>query len=137
MHEWALAESVILTVVNEATKHNLKSIVRVDLKIGELQQIDLDVFRFALENILQSQDTRLKMDAIALETVESSLKCRVCCAEWPFKDNSRGLQENETEAIHFLPEVAHTYLTCPQCGSPDFEILEGRGIWIESISGEY
>ncbi len=39
------------------------------------------------------------------------------------------------ESIHFIPEVAHTYIKCPKCGSPDFEIIKGRGIWLEKIKG--
>jgi hydrogenase nickel incorporation protein HypA/HybF len=45
------------------------------------------------------------------------------------------VSEDTAEAIHFVPEVAHTYIKCPSCGSPDFEIVEGRGVWLENIKG--
>ena len=54
MHEWALAESVIVTAVDEIKNNKLKNISRIQVKVGELQQIDLGIFRFALENILKS-----------------------------------------------------------------------------------
>jgi hydrogenase nickel incorporation protein HypA/HybF len=47
----------------------------------------------------------------------------------------RSLDEEAREAIHFLPEAAHAYIRCPKCGSPDFEILSGRGVWLESVRG--
>jgi len=31
--------------------------------------------------------------------------------------------------------MAHTYIMCPKCGSPDFEILEGRGITMQTVKG--
>jgi hydrogenase nickel incorporation protein HypA/HybF len=64
---------------------------------------------------------------------KTALKCRVCGTTWQF--NIRKLDEQTAEAIHFVPEVAHTYIKCPKCGSPDFEILNGRGVWLESVKG--
>jgi hydrogenase nickel incorporation protein HypA/HybF len=64
---------------------------------------------------------------------KSTLKCRVCGTVWQF--NFRKLDKATAEAIHFVPEVAHTYVKCPKCGSPDFEIVSGRGVWLEDIKG--
>ena len=46
------------------------------------------------------------------------------------------LNEDESEAIHFIPEVFLVHTRCPKCGSPDFEITTGRGVSIASIKGE-
>ena len=43
------------------------------------------------------------------------LKCRVCGYEWSF-DVGR-LSEDVREALHFIPEVIHSYTKCPRCGS--------------------
>ena len=56
--------------------------------------------------------------------------------EWLFGEAIKGLSEEQSEAIHFIPEVAHVYIRCPECESPDFEFVKGRGVWIESIEGE-
>ncbi|MEM4169637.1 MAG: hydrogenase maturation nickel metallochaperone HypA, partial [Thermoproteota archaeon] len=56
-----------------------------------------------------------------------------CGFKWFFQKEE--LDENMLEAIHFLPEVSHAYVKCPNCGSPDFEVTGGRGVWIESIKG--
>jgi Zn finger protein HypA/HybF involved in hydrogenase expression len=39
------------------------------------------------------------------------------------------------EAIHFIPELSHAFVRCPECGSPDFIILAGRGITLERVEG--
>lgn len=50
---------------------------------------------------------------------------------WAFSDCD--LDEATCEAIHFLPEVAHTFISCPNCGSPDFRVTAGRDVSVVSI----
>jgi hydrogenase nickel incorporation protein HypA/HybF len=130
MHEWALAESVISTVSQIAKKEGLKEVTEVKIVVGELQQIELDIFEFALSQLKKPELEKAKFK-IAIS--KAQLRCRVCGNKWVFEKGS--LSNDNAEAIHFLPEVAHTYIRCPNCGSPDFEVLEGRGIWLKSIRG--
>jgi len=130
MHEWALAEAVISTTLKIAEEKGLKEIIELKIKIGELQQIDQKIFEFALS---QLRSPMLKNAKFSLETVNAELKCRVCNHKWKF--STKNLNEDVSEFIHFVPEIAHTYLKCPKCGSPDFEILTGRGVWLDSIKG--
>lgn len=51
------------------------------------------------------------------------------------KFNIKKLDKDKAEAVHFVPEVAHTYIKCQKCGSPDFKIASGRGVWLDSIEG--
>ena len=136
MHEWALAESVICTISDETIKNKLSRISSVAVKIGELQQINIEIFRFALDTVLSSYEIPVDKTNILLETELSTLKCNVCENEWSFGENIKKIPGDEAEAIHFIPEIAHTYIRCPACGSPDFTIKKGRGVWIESIEGE-
>ena len=130
MHEWALAEAVISTTLKIAEEKELKEVIELKIKIGELQQIDQEIFEFALS---QLRSPMLKNAKFSLETVNAELKCRVCNHKWKF--STKNLNEDVSEFIHFIPEIAHTYLKCPKCGSPDFEILTGRGVWLDSIKG--
>jgi len=130
VHEWALAEAVVLTASQIAEKEGLKEITEVRIKIGELQQIEQDIFEFALS---QLKDEKLKNTYFIIETVKAELECLVCGHKWAFPRGKLG--EEEREGIHFVPEVAHAYIKCPKCGSSDFEILQGRGVWIETIKG--
>ena len=130
MHEWALAEAVIASASQIAEKEGLKEVTEVTIKVGELQQIQLEILEFALS---QLKSSRLKNTNFVLETARGEFGCMVCGCKWSFPKEELG--EEERESIHFVPEVAHTYIKCPKCGSPDFEILQGRGVWIESIKG--
>jgi hydrogenase nickel incorporation protein HypA/HybF len=130
MHEWALAEAVITAARQIAKKEKLREVREVTVKIGELQQVEESILRFALS---QLKPASFKNAAFSIERSKTKLKCRVCGNTWLFSKNK--LEEDTAEAIHFVPEVAHAYIKCPKCGSPDFEIAEGRGIWLDNIKG--
>lgn len=130
MHEWALAEAVITAASEIAGKEKLREITEVKIRVGELQQIETDLFQFALS---QLKSGKLKNTKMLIETTKAELKCRVCGHRWVLEKES--LEESVAEAIHFVPEVAHVYIKCPECGSSDFEIVEGRGVWLESVKG--
>jgi len=130
MHEWALAEAVITAALEIAEKEGLKEISEINIRIGELQQIEADIFEFALS---QLKSDKLKNAKILINTAKAEFRCRICGTKWFFEKNN--VNKDTAEAIHFIPEVAHTYIKCPSCRSPDFEIVEGRGVWLENIKG--
>jgi len=135
MHEWALAESIVMATLEEARKEHLKSITQVTVTIGELQQIEKDIFLFALTELSKSQHPPIKKDAFHLKTEHSTLTCKTCGHTWTYQDMKKSLNETESESIHFIPEVVFVHARCPQCGSPDFEIAKGRGVILSSIKG--
>jgi hydrogenase nickel incorporation protein HypA/HybF len=130
MHEWALAESILTSAKQVADQEGLKEITEVTIRVGELQQIEPSILRFALSQI---KTGNFKNSKFRILKAKSTLKCRVCETTWQF--NIKKLDKTTAEAIHFVPEVAHTYIKCPKCGSPDFEIVSGRGVWLENIKG--
>ena len=42
----------------------------------------------------------------------------------------------ESESIHFVPELAHAFLRCPDCDGADFEVVAGRGVVLQELEGE-
>ena len=130
MHEWALAEAVISAASQIAEKERLKEVTEVKIKVGELQRVEMDILEFALSQLKTAQ---LKNTKFNIETARAKLTCRVCGRTWFFSKEK--LDKKTAEAIHFVPEIAHAYIKCPKCGSPDFEIVEGRGVWLESVKG--
>ena len=131
MHEWALAEAVVSTVSQIAIREGLRRVTEVRLKVGELQQIEIEILRFALSELKRS--SLLEEAEFIIETEKAELRCRVCGHKWFFRKNE--VDEDVAEAIHFVPEIAHAYIRCPRCGSPDFEVVRGRGVWLESVEG--
>ena len=131
MHEWALAEGVISTARKFAEENGLTKVTEVVVVIGELQQVEHDVLEFAFEQL----KTKLFEEAkFVLKAEPAKFKCRNCGHEWTFK--AQELSEDISEAIHFVPEMAHVYIKCTECGSPDFEVSKGRGVWLATIKGE-
>ncbi len=136
MHEWALAESIADTIALEAKNNKFKKILKVRVNIGELQRMDMDILKFALGNIVPSYNLLLNAANIDLQVEKSAFKCKVCGNEWMFDNVLQKISDDEAEYIHFLPEMAHAYMRCPNCNSPDFELIKGRGVWIDSIEAE-
>jgi hydrogenase nickel incorporation protein HypA/HybF len=130
MHEWALAEAIINSATEIAEKEGIEKVTVVQIKVGELQQVEKDILRFAL---LQLRTSKLKKAKFEIRKERAKLKCRVCGNTWFFSKNK--LDQTASEAVHFIPEIAHTYIKCPKCGSPDFEILVGRGVTLQSVRG--
>jgi hydrogenase nickel incorporation protein HypA/HybF len=130
MHEWALAEAILASAKQVAEKENLCEITEVVIRVGELQQVDRPILRFAIK---ETKTPLFQNAKFRILTAKSTLRCRVCGTTWLF--NSKSIDKATAEAIHFVPEVAHSYIKCPKCGSPDFEIASGRGVWLESVKG--
>lgn len=130
MHEWALAESIITAATKIATKRKLKEIKEITVRIGELQQIEEDILSFAFEQLKKDIFRNAKFLILRAKT---ELECQICGVKWIFR--RKNLDEDTIEKIHFVPEVAHAYIKCPNCKSPDFKIIQGRGIWLEKIKG--
>lgn len=131
MHEWALAEAVVETIIREIEGRKVRSVDSVTLSLGTLQNIDVTVFKQGLTNFLP-QELPLEEEGFIFTEEEAEFACRVCASKWSYI-REKGLEEDDRESIHFLPEAAHSFLSCPSCGSPDFEITQGRGVSITSI----
>ena len=133
MHEWALAESVLETVKIELENHPGSNLVAVRILFGELQDIDEEIFRGGIETLLE--DYPYSADLFHIETEEARFRCKRCTAEWTLADCAN-LSDDDKESIHFLPEASHVYIRCISCGSPDFEVIQGRGVSIKAIEIE-
>ena len=129
MHEWALAESIVLGVAEYVKGVGGSAARRVVVSLGELQAIDKEVFEFALKELVR--ESPVKIGEIELIDEEAKFRCRLCGYVWRLKDVN--LSEEVREAIHFVPEVVHTFLKCPKCGSRDYEVVSGRGVKVVSV----
>lgn len=135
MHELALADSVVKAALKAAADAGMSRIERVVVKVGELQQIERELFEFSLTNVIPLQDPRLT--DVEFDVVEEKVRfqCRSCGHDYGREDVDIDATGDEGEAIHFIPELSHAYTRCPQCGSPDFDITQGRGIILARVEG--
>lgn len=130
MHEYALAEAVVETVKREMAKRNAEELVSVTLSLGELQNVDEEIFLEGLRLHLEGEPFDPSIFRLVKEPAVFS--CRGCSGQWELSDFPR-LTEREREAIHFVPETARVYLSCPSCGGRDFHLEKGRGVYIQSM----
>ncbi len=136
MHEFALAEAVVHAALETAAREGISRLTRVVVQIGELQSIEREVFAFALREVIPASEPRLADARIDLEPEPARFRCRPCGRDFALADTAGPADEDESEAIHFIPEMAHAFLRCPDCGSPDFEVTAGRGVLLRALEGE-
>ncbi|NPA23618.1 MAG: hypothetical protein GXO23_04920 [Crenarchaeota archaeon] len=137
MHEW----SIVYGILSSIKESYGDSIRYVKISIGELVQIDLDVFKFALEEVskMLGFKNEIKYD---IEIEKTKFRCTSCGHVWTWKDvesqlessvEDRELAKTFLEAIHLVPSTVYAYIRCPRCGSPDFEIIEGSDIKVLEV----
>ncbi|MEM1509554.1 MAG: hydrogenase nickel incorporation protein HypA [Thermofilaceae archaeon] len=126
VHEWALAEAIIKKLEEVAKGSPVSSAV---IAVGELQSVDIEILTFAIDEL--KKGTKLENVLVQVEKEPAELECSNCEHRWAF--GNTGLGEEEKEAIHYVPELVHAFVRCPKCGSPDFRIVQGRGVWIKAV----
>ena len=134
MHELALADSVVKAAIHAAEEAGIARIGRIVVRVGELQQIEKDLFEFSLTSVIPSHDPRLAETEFEVTDEAVLFECRSCGQTYG-RDESGVGDEEQKEAVHFIPELSHAFARCPSCGSPDFDIIKGRGITLERIEG--
>ena len=113
MHEWALAESILTTVIETANKEKLKKIKEINISIGELQQLEIDIFKFAFDEILKLKGKNLKGVKTIITTEKSILKCKNC--ENPLRNIRNNLEKN--------PSTPPKTNYCEHCGKNNTKIV--------------
>ncbi len=113
----------------------MERIERIVVKVGELQQIERDLFEFSLTNVIPAQDPRLSDAVFDVSAEAVRFECRSCGTGYGRGDIDLDGEGDQGEAVHFIPELSHAFARCPSCGSPDFDIAAGRGITLERIEG--
>jgi len=120
MHETAIAQSIVETVLKEAEKHNAESVESIEIVIGDLTFLGIEQIEFWVRT--NFEDTVAQNAELIFKRVKGGLKCNKCGYEGD-------IQINEDPAYHFnLPLFA-----CPVCKSSDIEITRGKESIIKSI----
>ncbi len=116
MHELAIVEALIEQVGTEldragrGTRLRVGSVKRLELAVGRLSGVHCDSLRFAFE--LLSPGTPAEGAKLSIREPPAISRCHRCGAS---------------------TEIAEMVIDCPQCGSPEIVIEEGRELLLESI----
>jgi len=143
VHEWSLAYSIVSALLDLLREGKVKKIRKVVIEVGKLVQIDLDIFRQALQEVAGLHN--LQDVEFEIQEVETRFRCSRCGYVWTWRDVLNKLAEEIQdpelrktclESIHLVPAAVFAYARCPACGSPDYEVIEGFDVKIGKIVGE-
>ncbi|HVP22957.1 MAG TPA: hydrogenase/urease maturation nickel metallochaperone HypA [Conexivisphaerales archaeon] len=138
----SLAQSVVASILSESDKHQAKKVLKIQLAIGELMQLDkgilVDSFRSLLEGpVLQGAELEVVDD-------RAVFTCQKCSAKWGMEEAKKQLRDVAPELLisepdskelplHFLPELYPAFVHCPECGSSDIFLSDGGVIKVTRL----
>jgi hydrogenase nickel incorporation protein HypA/HybF len=135
MHEFALAEAIIATALEAARKQGYARVTRLIVRIGELQRIREGDFESALIDAVPPAEAGFSSAEISCVTEPALFRCRDCDRRYGLSDSAAPGRSSEFHPHELTPEVLRTFLRCPACRSPEFQVLQGRGVMIDSLEG--
>jgi len=104
VHEFAIATSLVETLLDIAKKQSSTKVIEVQLKVGKLRLLSLDQLRFSYE--LLSKGTLLEGSRLTIEETPGSARCPNC-------DYAQELLETGDFSFHF----GFPRMNCPKCGA--------------------
>lgn len=113
MHEMSLIGGVFEVIEKTLSQHEVKRVLQVKLKVGELTNAEPDALLMAFE--AYSKDTLCEGAELIIESVPLLGCCRKC------------LEEFKVKTMIFI---------CPNCGDTSIEVIQGEELLIESLEVE-
>lgn len=119
MHEFSTMQSIVNIALEEASKHGLKKIKKVEICVGELTMLSPEQLKFCFDILKRGT---LKDAELKIEVIKSRIRCKECGYEG---------------GVNYLDELDHLFplLFCPRCRG-DVEIIRGKECYIKKLSGE-
>ncbi len=117
MHEMGIALNIVDRIEYHAKAAGAKKVRNVILRIGNVSGIETDYLDKCWEHACE--DTILEGANFEYDIVKGILKCKTCGAEY---DALEAIMQDEVR--------------CPECDSPEFEVLSGQEMEILNITVE-
>lgn len=111
MHEYSIVQALLAQVEAEARKHGATSVDRIELRIGELSGVEVDLLRTAFETFRER--SLCARAALEIEIVAAQWSCSEC-------------------RLELAPGAR---LQCPTCGRPA-RLAGGDEILLQRIEME-
>ena len=113
MHEAAVAENLMQSIIAASAEHIGKEIVRVVISCGQINAINDEAMQFAFEAV--AEGTICEGAVLEIKHIPLKSQCRKCKLEFDFD--------------FYSP-------TCPDCGSADIAIGADAPLLLEEIEFE-
>ncbi|MBD3289873.1 hydrogenase maturation nickel metallochaperone HypA [candidate division KSB1 bacterium] len=112
MHELSIIESIIDIILSEMPKHNMKTVDKISLRIGEMRQVVPEALHFGFDCL--SANTPLEGAELFIESVPIKGRCKACESEF---------------------RLGTLYQECEKCNSTEVEIVSGKELEIAEFEG--
>ena len=119
MHEFSMTTQIVNCILEEAKKHNAKTVNEVHITIGKLTFLGLEQVKFAYKMLVKN--TIMEDSILLIEEKDGEVKCNNCGYMSDLK--------YEDDPVYHIPSPT---LTCPKCGSV-VNIVGGKECTIKSI----
>ncbi len=110
MHELSIAMGIVKIAEDETAKVEEKTVVKIELEIGELAGIEIDALNFVWESAVK--DSVLEKAKKEITIIPGKAKCADCDTEY------------------YLENI---YDTCPKCNSNFKGILQGKELRVKAL----
>lgn len=112
MHELSIMEGIFDIITENAAKHRLKKISRVNVVVGALSGVEPAALEFAFEHF--ARNTLAEGAEFTIAAVGVTGRCRRCGVTM---EGIRGLK-------------------CACDRPPDYELLTGKELYVDTITGD-
>ena len=113
MHEMSIAQSVLDIVLQESRNHQVKRVLSVALRVGELSAVETESLKVCFD--LLTKGTLAEGARLNIERVQVTCRCRECGSDFT---------------------VNELTFSCPSCGSGGLKMLSGRELSVDSFEAE-
>jgi hydrogenase nickel incorporation protein HypA/HybF len=110
MHETAIVEGLMRILSEQAARHGVTAIVRVNVKVGRLRAVEPQQLVSCFE--MFAEGTLAEGAVLAIDEVPVRARCKACNLEF---------------------EVRGYRFECPACGAGDVAVIQGQELYIESF----
>ena len=124
MHEYAVTQSFLETILDSVKDENIKSVLKVTIEIGPFSFVYFDQVKFWWD-ILKEDTTILKKAELILIENPGKIFCSDC-------KNESLIKNDEIED----KEIQMNYFQCSNCQSYNTEIREGRDVKLGELEVE-
>jgi hydrogenase nickel incorporation protein HypA/HybF len=123
LHELAIANSIVETVLAEVSERNCTGVVAIGLRIGELTDVVPEALEFGFEAI--TAGTLLEGTKLVIERTPVTGQCRDCAKSFVVREFAFVCPECNGAAIDLVQgnelDIAYVEVTADTTGTEDIE----------------
>lgn len=127
MHEFAMTQRIVESILEEAKKHGASEVTAVYLTIGEFTFLEEEAVRTAYETL--TKGTPLEGSVLHLTFEKGVVECPCCGYKGELHFSEEQKREHHKHHEHF---EENPVIYCPKCKSPA-KILSGMECIVEKV----